>query len=142
VADTPDRSELRRLTEAATPGPWHALIDNYGEDTWPGSMFITNDPSEGQAALGRDFTQDDARLIVAAVNALPGLLDALDSRDAQLAKLRELIGELAHDYHHTGSIRDHADPNDKTGWNVKGIETCDDVLCREARAALGGSDDA
>jgi hypothetical protein len=53
---------------------------------------------------------------------------------AKVARLRELVGELAHEYHAYGLIKDHADPTDKTGWNVRGIETCGDVLCRQALA--------
>lgn len=45
------------------------------------------------------------------------------------------IVELAGAFHQTGSIRDHADPNDTTDWNVHGIETCADVYCVDALAA-------
>ncbi len=47
-----------------------------------------------------------------------------------------LIRELAETVHQTGAIRDHVDRADKTGWNVHGIETCDDLLCVEALAWL------
>jgi hypothetical protein len=58
----------------------------------------------------------------------------------QLVAARDnLIRELVYEYHHSGSIRDHADPKDRTGWNVKGIETCDDTLCVEARLILEGA---
>lgn len=43
-----------------------------------------------------------------------------------------LIRELAVEYHNTGSMRDHADPNITTTWIVGGIETCEDPLCVEA----------
>lgn len=49
-----------------------------------------------------------------------------------LREALELIAEMAPDYHFHGLVRDHADPTDKTGWNVKGIETCADPLCVEA----------
>lgn len=42
-----------------------------------------------------DVRHPDARLIVAAVNALPGLLDALDAAEAEVKQLRESIEELA-----------------------------------------------
>ena len=57
---------------------------------------------------------------------------------ANLAALVELVGELAQEYHHSGLISHHADPEDKTGWYVKGIETCADPLCVESLAALQG----
>jgi hypothetical protein len=50
--------------------------------------------------------------------------------------LRELLREAIETVHQTGSIRDHSDPSDKTGWNVHGIETCADPLCEEAHNAL------
>lgn len=56
-----------------------------------------------------------------------------------LVPLRQLIRELAEEIHQTGSIRDHADPNDKTGWNVHGIETCEYALCVAALAATAST---
>ena len=55
------------------------------------------------------------------------------------AETQSLIRELAETVHQTGSLRDHSDPNDRTGWNVHGIETCEDPLCIEALAALRAS---
>ena len=55
-------------------------------------------------------------------------------REAAKAAL-ELLTDLSVAYHQAGSIRDHADPNDKTGWNVHGIETCGDLYCT---VGLGG----
>jgi hypothetical protein len=40
-----------------------------------------------------DVRHPDARLIVAAVNALPGLLDALDSAEAEIERLRAFRAE-------------------------------------------------
>jgi hypothetical protein len=48
----------------------------------------------------------------------------------------DLLPDLSVAYHQTGSIRDHADPKDRTGWNVHGIETCDDSYCTEGLAAV------
>jgi hypothetical protein len=49
---------------------------------------------------------------------------------ALLSDYRELAGA----YHQVGSLRDHADPNDRTGWNLHGIETCEDPYCMDALA--------
>jgi hypothetical protein len=54
--------------------------------------------------------------------------------------LRELLREAIEVVHQIGSLRDHADPNDKTGWNVHGIETCQDPLCVDALAALASTE--
>jgi len=48
----------------------------------------------------------------------------------------DLLPDLSVAYHQTGSIRDHADPKDRTGWNVHGIETCDDSYCLDGIAAI------
>ena len=65
-----------------------------------------------------------------------GLFDMLDQLLAHIDALTALLREAIEAVHQTGSIRDHADPNDKTGWNVHGIETCEDALCVDALAAL------
>lgn len=51
--------------------------------------------------------------------------------------LEELLREMVIDYHQTGGIRDHVDPNAQ-GWDVnKDWHICDDVLCEAARDLLG-----
>ena len=61
--------KLRALLEAATKGPWEVDGDANG-DTWgrSGSIFV-----------GHNESKDDAALIVAAVNALPALLDVCEA---------------------------------------------------------------
>lgn len=59
---------------------------------------------------------------------------------ASTTALRELLREAIEMVHQTGSLRDHSDPDDKTGWNVHGIETCADPLCVDALAALAAHD--
>ena len=74
---TPEgRAELRGLAEKATPGPWSVY------DRGVGYMIALDDgvwkrrlPKSFRTDLGR---REDAELIVAAVNALPELLDILD----------------------------------------------------------------
>ena len=60
--------------------------------------------------------------------------DVLADRRALLGLLREAreaLREAVETVHHTGSIRDHVDESDKTGWNVRGIETCRSPECVE-----------
>ena len=81
----PDLAELRRLAEAATQGPWAA---RYGV-SWEARVCATT------GSLADVNSTANAELIVAAVNALPGLLDAAAERDALAAKVervRELHG--------------------------------------------------
>ena len=54
----------------------------------------------------------------------------------RVSVLRDLLKEAVEAYHVTDTIRNHVDPTDKTGWNVKGIETCADPLCVDALKAL------
>lgn len=79
---TTDTDELRRLLEAATPGPW----DLAGTD---GMGFAVHRGEHETVALYCD--RDDAALIAAAVNALPGLLDENAALRAQVAELRAAV---------------------------------------------------
>ena len=80
---TPDLAELRRLAEAATQGPWAA---RYGV-SWEARVCATT------GSLADVNSTANAELIAAAVNALPGLLDAAAERDALAAKV-ERVREL------------------------------------------------
>lgn len=80
---TPDLAELRRLAEAATQGPWAA---RYGV-SWEARVCATT------GSLADVNSTANAELIVAAVNALPTLLDVAAERDALAAKV-ERVREL------------------------------------------------
>ena len=67
TSPTPDLAELRRLAEAATPGPWAA---RYGV-SWEARVCTTT------GSLADVDSTANAELIAAAVNALPTLLDRL-----------------------------------------------------------------
>ena len=69
---TPNLAELRRLAEAATPGPWAA---RYGV-SWEARVCTTT------SSLADVDSTANAELIAAAINALPALLDAAAERDA------------------------------------------------------------
>lgn len=96
---TPSVSQLRALLEKATPGPWQAMRDSHrtivpsshshlllggsilpDEDArrfaWPIARMC--DPN-GLPRWTAEQTTDNAALIAAAVNALPTLLDELES---------------------------------------------------------------
>jgi hypothetical protein len=116
----PTRVALRALLAAATPGPWTARrLGVYGRQDWreiaAANRSKYNDTvakvyrdgaTDGDQELlaGTSMTvgkyereQDNAALIAAAVNALPGLLDALDAAEADAQTLREAL-EVAHGY--------------------------------------------
>ena len=89
-------AELRRLLDAATPVPWAQGDPAFGGRN---AQCVVSISSE---AMGRDVMGPmlrpalfDVELIVAAVNALPALLDAAAERDALAAKLDAAI-DVAH----------------------------------------------
>lgn len=87
---TPDeRAEWRALADAATPGPWEASIDDLTDE-----INVVHD-QEYRAWVahtgmpGGPYAQESAEFIAAARTAVPRLLDALDTADAEVARLRE-----------------------------------------------------
>ena len=85
---TLDLAELRRLAEAATPGPWAA---RYGV-SWEARVCATT------GSLADVNSTANAELIVAAVNALPTLLDHLahmtEARNNARAEVKRLTAKL------------------------------------------------
>lgn len=69
-------TELRKLLAKATPGPWML-------DEWSPSDYLDGIQVDARATgpRGSVFWSDkqDARIIVAAVNALPALLDVVEA---------------------------------------------------------------
>ena len=84
-------AELRRLAEAATPGPWEwttdldALLGGY-----EGEYRVIDTAMALRSHYVLRVASEDAILIAAAVNALPALLDAAAERDALAAKVEQV----------------------------------------------------
>ena len=76
-----DRTELRRLLDAATPGPWRdEMMQGQGVTL---TAIIAGKPNpDDLRVIGSTLAHNDARVLIAAVNALPALLDAAAERDA------------------------------------------------------------
>ena len=85
-----DRTELRRLLEAASPVPWSTPRPSRSYAPYKVMDGRGYDRSYDLAYTVEDTLGDNAEFIVAAVNALPGLLDQLDAAEAALARVREL----------------------------------------------------
>ena len=86
-----DRAELCRLLDEATPRPWRQeWVEGdewyavYGQPT--GDLVCPEVCTAGDA--------DDTNLLVAAVNALPGLLDALEKAEAHRDSLAAALIEV------------------------------------------------
>ena len=83
-----DLDKLDALAAAATPGPWTAFIDDYGDGDRPGTMFITADPQGAQHYLATGMSSHDAAFIVACDPAtIRDLVAAAQERD----ELRDII---------------------------------------------------
>ena len=88
--ETPDVAELRRLAEAATPGPWEAFgaVDGRRGERWLGvttDMRATEAARAGDVFAAQDCTRQDVLFIAAANPAV--VLALLAERDALAAKV-------------------------------------------------------
>lgn len=84
--------ELRRLAEAATPGPWAVERDHWSPDVYDtkGNVLITTQHSD----LSMREDAANAAYIAAACNAVPGLLDRLTEAEerGRIAGMEEAAG--------------------------------------------------
>lgn len=98
-------AELRALREKATPGKWAEFCES-GEwwvsgtdDEGADITFVCESSIEMGNGTGDDLvsgvwrSQDDINLMVAAVNALPALLDEADALRARVAALEALCAD-------------------------------------------------
>lgn len=83
-------AELRALVAKATPGPWTCFYKSKYDEWHVGVPMAGSSMKWGifDDGIRTDNPEADARLIVAAVNALPALLDRLEAaeRDAELLR--------------------------------------------------------
>ena len=90
--ETLDLAELRRLAEAATPGPWRTeYLMGAGNDLLTAIIAGRATPDDLRV-IGSTLAERDGKFIAAAVNALPGLLgkaDALLDVADRLAQMTE-----------------------------------------------------
>ena len=93
-----EREELRKLAEAATPGPW-SLTD--GDPAMNGQHWtIRRQGVAGIRVSGFTYGSNGDAEFIAAANpaAVLGLLDQLDAAEAKLAAVRALhFGEYVED---------------------------------------------
>ena len=96
IPTTPDLAELRRLAEAATPGPWRTeYLMGAGNDLLTAIIAGRATPDDLRV-IGSTLAERDGKFIAAAVNALPGLLDELDELRAEVCVRRDARKALAH----------------------------------------------
>ena len=73
-------AELRRLLDAATPGPWRDEMMQ-GDGVTLTAIVAGKPNPDDLRVVGSTLAHNDARVLIAAVNALPALLDAAAERD-------------------------------------------------------------
>jgi hypothetical protein len=98
MTTTPDIAELKRLLAEATPGPWHT--DKYHAYVWGPHMEMVAD-TNGEVRIARARgtggglpIDTNIDLILAAVNAAPALLEAVEERDQLKARVTELVHDV------------------------------------------------
>jgi len=94
---TIDKAELRRLAEAATPGPWHS--------PGLGEIHMPSHDSVAQVCFKHDLADDDEVFgtqadadFISAVNPLTiiALLDQLDAKEREIEGLRKDAERFRH----------------------------------------------
>ena len=118
---TPEKlAELRWLLERATPGPWHAWDRGIGYEVHTEAEHNPIRCVSLNSEFRETFRGPDARLIVAAVNALPALLDGAAERDALAAAVERVralpVGPPSGGYYMVSmrDVRDAIDALDTT----------------------------
>jgi hypothetical protein len=95
--------ELRQLLADATPGPWEQapwFTNTILPKRWIDGDQLGVDPNDrGPFSTVHAHSAADAALIVAAVNALPSLLDELDRIAGELAGANDYSEELEAERH-------------------------------------------
>lgn len=106
-----DTAALRELLAKATPGPWEATKrgiegNTYDDVIAPGPVECMSHCYGGSSTVEGDRYDTDRALIVAAVNALPTLLDELDTARATLRRVEALADEYDAELWKQGLLED------------------------------------
>ena len=141
---TPDLAELRRLLDVNRERdfhalPWHAWDRGIGYELHVGATCRDEMEPRGYCeevnnGFRETFGAPEAELIVAAVNALPALLDAAAERDALAAKVERVRDWLDHR---------GVDVSDRDGAYMDGYRAAQRHAVTDAaelRAALDGAE--
>ena len=104
IPTTPDLAELRRLAEAATPGPWRTeYLMGAGNDLLTAIVAGRATPDDLRV-IGSTLAERDGKFIAAAnPSVVLALLDAAAERDALAAKV-ERVRALADEWTYNGEF--------------------------------------
>jgi len=103
----PAMAELRRLLDAATPGPWAWEMTGDKDNSWGVGIIVDDDENlitgrnetgenllvESVCEAGADGNPADAELIAAMRNALPGLLAEVECHRAECRGYAAMLHE-------------------------------------------------
>jgi hypothetical protein len=136
-----DLKALRALRDAATPGKWepyqHRETDAWsvaGEDT---ICYLWRLVEEEHTVSRLDNDEANAALIVAAVDALPALIDRLEAAEAALADARAKALEEAARIADEWTAADHIAQDKRLGIFPK-CSPIQDAIATAIRALKGG----
>ena len=91
---TADRNRLRKLADAATPGPWENTRNGV-QQTIGAATKVGDYKYEGVGIVPEEYVrQEDAEFIAAARTAVPALLDALASAEDRATQAKARIRHL------------------------------------------------
>ena len=89
-----DRDRLRRLADAATPGPWENTRNGV-QQSLAAATKVGDYKYEGVGIVPEEYVrQEDAEFIAAARTAVPALLDALASAEDRATQAKARIRHL------------------------------------------------
>lgn len=103
MVDEKTIEELRALLAKATPGPWRLRLTDLERPDYAeidgdrhGALATVVYRMEDDKRFGKNSPENEANaaLIVAAINALPALLDRLEKAEGELAEAREDVRSL------------------------------------------------
>ena len=91
---TADRNRLRKLADAATPGPWENTRNGV-QQSLAAATKVGDYKYEGVGIVPEEYVrQEDAEFIAAARTAVPALLDALASAEDRATQAKARIRHL------------------------------------------------
>jgi hypothetical protein len=128
---TPTTEGLRALLATVTPGPWKAFNDHGGA-----LLRWRIGGHSGIPSFGLVETEDQAALIVAAINALPSLLDTAD-RVRGLEEAVERAAGWFEEYAHSHAAKEATEGDRKSAVNAFRAQECRAALQIKSQKDVG-----
>jgi len=99
--ETLDLDAIEARAKAATPGPWFRVDPPWGDSNWVnaqfedphGGLFIADCEAQENDGESEGNAPADAEFIAHARTDVPALFAAVRERDAEIARLRDALGD-------------------------------------------------